>query len=50
MTKRYWALRRVSTPPSPSTVRTSDGDGAANGVETDAFFKLGRERRHFGGR
>jgi hypothetical protein len=42
----------VSTPPSPLTVIIfdGDGDGAENGVETDAIFKLGSERRDFNGR
>jgi len=35
------ARSSVSTPPLPLTVRISGGDGAANGVETDATFKLG---------
>jgi len=35
---------------TPSTVRISDGYGAANGVETDVIFNLATERRDFIGR
>jgi len=46
------ARSSVSTPQSPLIVRISDGDGdgAANGVETDDILKPGSEQRDFSGR
>jgi len=37
-------------PPSPLTVRLSDGDGAANDVKTDAIIKLKIKQFDFSGR